>query len=427
MPTVSALHSTSRTSSIDAVSTLPAVRAKHREAPLLVERDKYLDHLLRRGASKLYIRTTAAYLIQIVRLLALEKLRVVSLDEIAIAGIAWTDDQCPHREMTSGKRASRSFIRVAKAWLSFHGKLECPPEAWFEELMRMFSHSMSFNKGLAHATVEGYRTKTRTFLTHFSESNIGLQNVSLLDVDAFLKAKVKQGWQPTAVASQCRALRAFFCFAESRGWCTSGIHLGIKSPRIRIRTLQPKSPTWPQVNKLLRSFKGTSPLERRAKPMLMFCAIYGLRTSEVTRLQLEDFDWRNETFMVRRSKRGGIQHYPLQYEVGEAILSYLKNDRPRCASRLLFVSLRPPFVAVAKSSLWQAVGPRLRQMGVELDHVGAHSLRHACATRLLHKGSSLRQIADFLGHRNLKSVDIYARCDVRLLRKVAKFRLTGVL
>jgi integrase/recombinase XerD len=61
-----------------------------------------------------------------------------------------------------------------------------------------------------------------------------------------------------------------------------------------------------------------------------------------------------------------------------------------------------------------------------LEHVGPHSLRHACATRLLKKGASLKEIADFLGHRNIKSVGIYARYDTRSLRKVAAFSLAGV-
>ena len=76
--------------------------------------------------------------------------------------------------------------------------------------------------------------------------------------------------------------------------------------------------------------------------------------------------------------------------------------------------------------MWQIVGKRMRQLDIELEHVGPHSLRHACATRLLRKGASLQEIADFLGHRNLKSIGIYARYDTRSLRKVAAFSLAGV-
>ena len=68
----------------------------------------------------------------------------------------------------------------------------------------------------------------------------------------------------------------------------------------------------------------------------------------------------------------------------------------------------------------------MKRLKVDSEHFGAHSLRHACATQLLRQGSSLRDIADFLGHRGMQSVSIYAKYDVRLLREVATFSLAGV-
>jgi alpha,alpha-trehalase len=49
----------------------------------------------------------------------------------------------------------------------------------------------------------------------------------------------------------------------------------------------------------------------------------------------------------------------------------------------------------------------MKKLGIESESIGLHSLRHACATQLLRRGSSLRDIADFLGHRDMKSVSIY--------------------
>jgi integrase len=158
----------------------------------------------------------------------------------------------------------------------------------------------------------------------------------------------------------------------------------------------------------------------------LLLAIYGLRSSEVAGLRLNDFDWRGETFSVRRAKRGGIQQYPIQFEVGEAIIQYLQKGRPHCSSRQVFVSTYRPHGPIGPGPMWQIVGKRMRQLDIDLEHVGPHSLRHACATRLLRKGASLQEIADFLGHRNIKSIGIYARYDTRSLRKVAAFSLAGV-
>ena len=146
----------------------------------------------------------------------------------------------------------------------------------------------------------------------------------------------------------------------------------------------------------------------------------------MARLRLSDFDWRDERFSVQRAKRGGVQHYPIQYEVGEAILQYLKRGRPRCPCRHIFVTLHPPYRPVTASSLWQITSRRFRQLGIDSHRQGPHALRHACATHLLRKGTSLKQIAEFLGHRDSRSVGIYAKYDTRSLRRVADFRLTGL-
>jgi hypothetical protein len=61
----------------------------------------------------------------------------------------------------------------------------------------------------------------------------------------------------------------------------------------------------------------------------------------------------------------------------------------------------------------------MRRLGIESVNFGSHSLRHACATELLRKGTSLKDIASFLGHRNIESVSVYAKYDNRMLRAVA--------
>jgi integrase len=157
--------------------------------------------------------------------------------------------------------------------------------------------------------------------------------------------------------------------------------------------------------------------------MILLCSIYALRSGEVLRLNLEDFDWRNEILTVRRSKGGRTQQYPIQHEVGEAFLHYLQEVRPRCLCRCVFVTRYPPHRPIRVSSLGAIVKKRMDALEIRAEHPGPHSLRHACATQLLKKGFSLREIADFLGHRNLKSTSIYAKYDQHALREVAAFSL----
>jgi integrase/recombinase XerD len=364
-------------------------------------------------------------MIQVVQLMALKKIRPVTLAEIEDAAAIWSKLGHSRRLKKVPTSAARSFTRVAKGWFAFLGNLESPAPSWFESTLQIFIGRLS-TENLLPKTIDGYAWQIGCFFK-FLPDGYDVERITPSDVDAFITAKIRLGWKLNFLSSICQRLRRFFRFAETQGWCEEGLHLSIRRIRRKTRQLESKAPNWNEVLRLIKSFKGRTALECRSKAMLMLCAIYGLRSVEVIRLELGDIDWRNATFVVRRAKGGGVQQYPLLYEVGEAILRYLEYDRPPGGSRRLFLSLRPPFRETSQSSLWQAIGPLMRDIGSRTDYVGAHSLRHACATRLLQKGASLKHIADFLGHRHVRSADVYAKLDIRRLRRVAAFGISDLL
>lgn len=142
-------------------------------------------------------------------------------------------------------------------------------------------------------------------------------------------------------------------------------------------------------------------------------------------MRLEDIDWEHDVFRVVSSKTGRVRTYPLTHVVGNAILRYLQRARPRSSHREVFLSLRFPFGPL-RSSLWQMVGRRLQSLQVSLPHYGPHSLRHACASRLLATGLSLKEIGDQLGHIDPDTTRVYAKVDLVGLREVADVDLGGV-
>jgi integrase/recombinase XerD len=156
-------------------------------------------------------------------------------------------------------------------------------------------------------------------------------------------------------------------------------------------------------------------------------SIYGLRRSEVVRLMLCDFDWTNQVFTVRRAKRGRIQQFPIGPDVNDALLQYTRYARPECSCQHLFVTLRPPYAPMNPTSVSMIVTRRMKRSRIYATKKGPHSLRHACATRLLQQGASLQEIADFLGHRDTKSVGIYAKFDMKALCEVSTLDPCGEL
>jgi integrase/recombinase XerD len=212
-----------------------------------------------------------------------------------------------------------------------------------------------------------------------------------------------------------------------RGWNRSKIAENIRRPRIPRVDSVPKGPDWADVRKLLDHNFGSTPAALRAAAITSLAAIYALRSSEVTNLRLDDFDWHNEIVTIRRSKNDRVQQFPITVEVGENVIRYLKEARPRTKHRSLFLSLKPPYRPMDTTTLWVIVSSRLKILGISSRNQGIHSLRHACATHLLRRGTSLPDIADFLGHNNLRSVSVYAKHDIEALRKICAIDLQGIL
>ena len=127
---------------------------------------------------------------------------------------------------------------------------------------------------------------------------------------------------------------------------------------------------------------------------------YGLRRGEVERLTLDDIDWITATLHVTRPKLRRPQCYPLWAPVGEAILRYLRQARPRCAQRAVFLTMKAPYRPLSGASISAMVAMRLTHQGVELSRVGplsAPCLRgpaHGCWLHLEADGSSLFQVGE---------------------------------
>jgi hypothetical protein len=73
---------------------------------------------------------------------------------------------------------------------------------------------------------------------------------------------------------------------------------------------------------------------------------------------------------------------------------------------------KAPFRRLSQGALYHLVSTRLDALGIHVPRRGPHSLRHACAGRLVAEGFSLKEIGDHLGHRCAYATRIYAKVDL---------------
>ena len=405
------------------------VEARLNEAPLRAEREMFLTHLREQGTTEEQVRILATRVVEINRLLGMTKVRMIHTSELEESINQELQNLRTHKTRKVAPSTAFTLRTTAKKWLRFN---EClvvmeKPAPPFDGILLKFATHVQSVRGEHASSLRNLLGKVGHFLDWAAQRHSAITEVTLNDIDDWFHIKRQAGMQPRSVAAYSNSLRAFYRWANVEGWTEQKIAVGLKSPPIPPVDRTPKGPSWKDVRRLIDSITGDGRAALRCKAVVLLCSVYGLRNIEVRRLTLDDFNWETATMTVRRAKGGRLQQFPLQYEVGEAILRYLIHGRPKCKSRTLLLTIRPPFREVHGCVLPQIIRHRLEKLNVESEYKGAHALRHACATELLHQGSSLVDIAGFLGHKRLSSVSIYAKLDERSLRMVSDFSIQGVL
>ena len=407
-------------------------RAIHRYStgPLLEERLRYLVHCAARGSTRSSLRLIAQHQLVFIGLLHLETAKKVSLEQIRAAADLWVGKSPRAHKVTDCRYGRMRFISDAKQWLGFLGRLQLPEVAPrpYAHLIDEFADHMIRDRGLSRHTVRIHCWHLGQFLERLWQQHRPFSEISIRDIDDAIARKGEQdAYARTSIAHYATTLRVFFRYAEQRGWCPRGLAAAIMAPRLFAEQALPKGPSWDDVQRLLISTEGDQPKNLRDRAIILLFAVYGMQVGEVRALKLEDLNWEKELICVTRPKSRRQQSYPLSYSVGEAILRYLREARPRVSYREVFLTLKAPIRPIGSGVLYDVVSDRLAAIDAALKPRGPHALRHACAAHLLAKGLSMKEIGDHLGHRKLDTTRLYAKVDLTGLRQVADFNIGGLL
>jgi site-specific recombinase XerD len=410
----------------------PGALRRQRSGPLAEERHRYLLHCAQQQMARRTLGDIARTTLIAAQLLRLANRpgQPIAPAEIEAAADRWVNRRPAQPTRPRASCAWQRMVRHATRWLAFLGRLDTPdmPTLPYADRLARFADFMLRERGLSSQTVEYRRRTLQEFLISADALDLRLDSLTAGQVDDLLTRKARDdGLARVTIRTYASTLRAFFRYAEQQRWCRPGLAAAVMAPRVYPDEALPLGPSWDDVQRLLAAARGDRPAEFRDRALLMLLAVYGLRAGEVVGLCLEDFDWEHEMLTVSCGKRQASRTYPLCHPVGEAVLRYLREVRPRSAYREVFLTVRAPFVPLRRQNLGKIVSPRLHALGLTLPHYGPHALRHACATHLLARGLSLKEIGDHLGHQSPDTTRLYAKVDRAALNAVGDFDLEGLL
>ena len=107
---------------------------------------------------------------------------------------------------------------------------------------------------------------------------------------------------------------------------------------------------------------------------------------------------------------------PMGAKAAQYLREYLEKVRRPWSEanrdeRALWLSSRKPHRPLKSQMIQVMVKQYAREAGIEKP-VTPHVWRHSCATHLLSNGANLMQVKQLLGHRSLKTTQVYTRVSV---------------
>ena len=268
-------------------------------------------------------------------------------------------------------------------------------------------------------TTEHYLKQASYLMDYLESQNITTcEEITIPVIHAYLNTL--SGYTYKTIEQRICGIRAFFRFLDE-----SGIHpnnLAGQTPMMQARkqTRIPSVWTVEELKQLFAVIDRGNPKGKRDYAIILLACFLGLRVSDIKKLTLSCFDWREKRLTFVQSKTRQTVVLPIPDEVGWAVIDYLKNGRPAVKTDIVFVRHVAPFLPFSEADhLYQLIQGYMRMAHLPTlkKHRGMHSLRHTAASRMLESGVSLETISQILGHEDPDSTAVYLKTDVERLRE----------
>ncbi len=177
-----------------------------------------------------------------------------------------------------------------------------------------------------------------------------------------------------------------------------------------------------EIESILDVINRDTAIGKRDYAIIMLSVVTGLRGIDITMLKLSDIDWIAGELRIIQSKNGNALSLPLTKDVGESLIDYIVNARPKSDSANVFLCQYAPHQQLSHSligGLFRMYRTKAGFPYVAFDGHSFHGVRRAVGKTLVTAGIPVTTAAQILGHGNVDSMKRYVSLDSEHLKECA--------
>ena len=219
------------------------------------------------------------------------------------------------------------------------------------------------------------------------------------------------------VKSRLKVLKSFHAFCLEQGISNTDYSVLFPSSKTRRNIEIPSVYSTDEVSVLLEHLKNNNQNRKRNYAIASLAAVHGFRAGDIAGMTFANIDWDSGIIRISQSKTTKAVEHHLIPLTGNALASYLLDERP--GSNDPHVFLKRDGRALKSTSVSSIFFNAYNQSAIVTKgrKHGSHSLRHSLASNMLASGSGILEASRALGHEDVDTTwKFYAKTDIANLR-----------
>lgn len=227
-------------------------------------------------------------------------------------------------------------------------------------------------------------TKNNVVYAISDQGNTFLQDMNTQWFCKFTKLMAARGFKANTIRYYCQLIKTVLGMAK-----TDGIITDVPKTSEVLPKFEPSMRVFLTIDEL-RKLAETPCKRSDVKRAFLFCCFTGLRISDAKKLTMNDIV--NDVIVIRQKKTKDPVRIPLS-----------------ASARALLEDGGLPFNIHNEVTINKDIGRWVRRAGID-KHVTFHCSRHTFATLELSNGIDIYTVSKLLGHQNVTTTQVYAKC-----------------